>query len=283
MSAQEARRALDRVVGYPLSNLLGKKVTRGLSAGRVQSVAVKLVVDREREIEAFKTEEYWKITALLTPQGLAKLGDFEFPAKVFAKKKGPKPADEKADDKPDAEPKKPKPPKPRRRPSRHRSRKRSKPRSCRKEASPAELDQWQGKSFKAATEADVDAVYNVLNSAAYAVTKIEQKDRNDNAPPPFTTSTLQQAASTRLSMGAQRAMQNAQRLYEGVNLGHEGQVALITYMRTDSTRVSNDALQMVRGAHRQQLTARATCPTSRTSSSPARAPRRPTRRSARPT
>src|SRR5262249_20428423 len=103
VSAQEARRALDRVVGYPLSNLLGKKVTRSLSAGRVQSVAVKLVVDREREIEAFKSEEFWKITALLTPQGLAKLGDIQFPTKVFAKKKGPKPADEKGEDKSDAE------------------------------------------------------------------------------------------------------------------------------------------------------------------------------------
>src|SRR5204863_5350375 len=98
VAAQEARRALDRVVGYPLSNLLGKKVTRGLSAGRVQSVAVKLVVDREREIEAFKSEEYWKITALLTPEGLARLGDFVFPAKVFAKKKGPKPADGKPEE-----------------------------------------------------------------------------------------------------------------------------------------------------------------------------------------
>src|SRR5262245_13332562 len=98
VSAQEARRALDRVVGYPLSNLLGKKVTRGLSAGRVQSVAVKLVVDRERDIEAFKSEEYWKITALLTPEGLARLGDFPYPAKVFAKVKGPRPTDEKPEE-----------------------------------------------------------------------------------------------------------------------------------------------------------------------------------------
>jgi DNA topoisomerase I len=243
VAAQEARRALDRVVGYPLSNLLGKKVSRGLSAGRVQSVAVKLVVDREREIEAFKTEEYWKITALLTPQGLAELGDFVYAAKVLAKKKGPKPADEKTEEpaesveQPDtgeaAEGAEPKP---------------------EKAESPkipvgsflAELDQWQGKSFRTNTEADTDAVYAILDRAEYAVTKIEQKDRNDHAPPPFTTSTLQQQASTRLYMGAQRAMQNAQRLYEGVNLGSEGQVALITYMRTDSTRVSNDALGMVR-------------------------------------
>src|SRR4029079_15482684 len=109
------------------------------------------------------------------------------------------------------------------------------------------LDQWQGKPFQAGTEAEADGIYAVLDRAAYAVSTIEKKNRNDHAAPPFTTSTLQQAASTRLSMGAQRAMQNAQRLYEGVNLGAEGQVALITYMRTDSTRVSNDALAMVRG------------------------------------
>ena len=249
VSAQEARRALDRVVGYPLSNLLGKKVTRGLSAGRVQSVAVKLVVDREREIEAFKSEEFWKITALLTPQGLATLGDIQFPAKVFAKKKGPKPADEKAEDKQDAEPETPETPE-----TADGAEAPETPAKIEKADAPklpegsftALLDQWQGKPFKAATEAEADAVYNVLNAAAYAVTNIEQKDRNDHAPPPFTTSTLQQQANIRLHMGAQRAMQNAQRLYEGVHLGSEGQVALITYMRTDSTRVSNDALAMVR-------------------------------------
>jgi DNA topoisomerase I len=251
VAAQEARRALDRVVGYPLSNLLGKKVTRGLSAGRVQSVAVKLVVDREREIEAFKAEEYWKITALLTPEGLAKLGEFVFPAKVLAKQKGPKPADEKPEDQaadqteaaeetaetPEAA---------------------AEPKPAKAEAPKipegsflALLDQWQGKAFKAGTEAEADAVYAALDRASYAVTKIEQKDRNDHAPPPFTTSSLQQQASIRLHMGAQRAMQNAQRLYEGVGLGAEGQVALITYMRTDSTRVSNDALTMVR-AHVEQ-------------------------------
>lgn len=244
VAAQEARRALDRVVGYPLSNLLGKKVTRGLSAGRVQSVAVKLVVDREREIEAFKSEEYWKITALVTPEGLAKLGEFVFPAKVFAKKKGPKPADDKAEEQPGE---------PAAETTEETPEAAGEPKAAKAEAPKlpegsflAELAQWQGKEFKAGTEAAADAVYNILNAAAYSVTKVEQKDRNDHAPPPFTTSTLQQASSVRLHMGAQRTMQNAQRLYEGVNLGAEGQVALITYMRTDSTRVSNDALQMVR-------------------------------------
>src|SRR5262245_26855498 len=243
VAAQEARRALDRVVGYPLSNLLGKKVTRGLSAGRVQSVAVKLVVDREREIEAFKPEEYWKITALLTPQGLAKLGDFPFPAKVYAKKKGPEPADEKSDEKPDAE----------QEATENSEGAESAPKAEKVEAPRlpegsflAQLAQWQSRPFRSGTEADTDAVYTVLDTAAYTITNVEQEDKLDRPPAPFTTSTLQQQASIRLYMGAQRAMQNAQRLYEGVNLGAEGQVALITYMRTDSTRVSSDAQQMVR-------------------------------------
>jgi len=243
VAAQEARRALDRVVGYPLSNFLSKKVTRGLSAGRVQSVAVKLVVDREREIEAFKSEEYWKLTALLTPTGLAKLGKFDFPAKVLAKKKGEKATDEKqaADTEPDAEI-------PEQADGAEQPRKNE---PSEKQTIPAgsflaELERWQDKPFGAKSETEADAIYAVLNKAAYKVLNIEQKDRNDHASPPFTTSTLQQQASTRMSMGAQRTMQNAQRLYEGVNLGAEGQVALITYMRTDSTRVSNDALSMVR-------------------------------------
>ncbi len=245
VAAQEARRALDRVVGYPLSNLLGKKVSRGLSAGRVQSVAVKLVVDREREIEAFKTEEYWKITALLTVPGLAKLGDYPFPPKVMAKKKGPKPAEEKSEDKAEEQVEVSDQEEGAEGPER------TKPAKVEGPSMPAGsftalLDQWQGKSFNAGTEAEADAVFNFLKSAKFQVTKIEQKDRNDNAPPPFTTSTLQQQANIRLYMGAQRAMQTAQKLYEGINLGPEGQVALITYMRTDSTRVSNDALAMVR-------------------------------------
>lgn len=245
VAAQEARRALDRVVGYPLSNLLGKKVSRGLSAGRVQSVAVKLVVDREREIEAFRTEEYWKITALLTVPGLAKLGEFVFPNKVLAKKKGPK-VDEKAEDeRPDEVPETVEGEEAAEGPEPTRPAKVEGP-EMPEGSFTALLDRWQGKAFNASTEAAADAVYNVLNTAAYKVTGIEQRDRRDNAPPPFTTSTLQQQASIRLYMGAQRTMQTAQRLYEGVNLGAEGQVALITYMRTDSTRVSNDALQMVR-------------------------------------
>ena len=252
VAAQEARRALDRVVGYPLSNLLGKKITRGLSAGRVQSVAVRLVVEREREIEAFKTEEYWRIVALLSPQGLAKLNGFAFPAKVLAKKKGPpKPVpagtspEEAEDDATDA---------PEEAEAAEGAEKSEVGAAGPKADTPkippgsfvAELERYQGAPFKAGTEGVADAAFAALNTATYTIAKVEQKDRNDYASPPFTTSTLQQQANIRLRMSAQRTMQTAQRLYEGVNVGADGLVALITYMRTDSTRVSNDALQMVR-------------------------------------
>lgn len=251
VDAQEARRAMDRIVGYPLSNLLSKKITRGLSAGRVQSVAVRVVVDREREIEAFKTEEYWRITALLAvPTGPKSLDGFVFPSKVLAKKKGAATAnavkltdEQRADDPEGAE-------------SSDISENDSPETAEKAEKTPAqkipngsfvaELTHWQGKEFNASTEEATDTVYSQLNSAAYSIIKVEQKDRNDNAPPPFTTSSLQQQASIRLRMSAQRTMQTAQKLYEGVTLGADGLTALITYMRTDSTRVSDDALRMVR-------------------------------------
>jgi DNA topoisomerase-1 len=229
VQAQEARRVLDRVVGYPLSNLLGKKVTRGLSAGRVQSVAVKLIVDREREIEAFKSEEYWKITALLSPQGTVKFRLDPARAKVYAKKRGDnlkKEAVEPADGEAPAE--------------------KEIPLEVPAGAFLAELARWEGKEFKASNEAEADAAYAVLDRAGYAVTKVEQKDKNEYADPPFTTSTLQQQASIRLRFSTRHTMTVAQELYQGVQLGGEGSVALITYMRTDSTRVSDDALKMVR-------------------------------------
>jgi DNA topoisomerase-1 len=229
VQAQEARRVLDRVVGYPLSNLLGKKVTRGLSAGRVQSVAVKLVVDREREIEAFKTEEYWKITALLSPQGTVSFRLDPARAKVYAKKRGDnlkKDAAESAEGDAPAE--------------------KETALEVPAGAFSAELARWEGREYKASTEAEADAVYAVLDRAAYAVAKVEQKDKKEYADPPFTTSTLQQQASIRLRFSTRHTMSVAQELYQGVQLGAEGAVALITYMRTDSTRVSNDALKMVR-------------------------------------
>ncbi|HEY2783370.1 MAG TPA: type I DNA topoisomerase [Fimbriiglobus sp.] len=243
VKAQEARRAMDRVVGFPLSNLLAKKVTRGLSAGRVQSVAVKLIVDREREIEAFVTEEYWKLTALLSPHGsgVSWTADPK-KEKIYAKKKGDpeKPVDDataaaseaaevdKPEDGAEAPEEKagiPTPP----------------PGSFL-----AELAKWNGATADVKTEADADTILDAIRDVPYVVSKIEQKDRQERAQPPFITSTLQQQASIRLRFPTSRTMQTAQKLYEGIELGKEGQVALITYMRTDSTRVSNDALTMVR-------------------------------------
>jgi DNA topoisomerase-1 len=230
--AQEARRLLDRVVGYPLSSLLGKKVARGSSAGRVQSVALRLVVDREREIQAFKAEEYWKLTALLSPKGTVQLEPKPF---VIVRKSDETTKDKKAADVADTES------------------------VAATESGPppgtftAELAQWNDQRCKdkdgyvfPRDEPTATAVAQALDSAAYSVLKIEQTDRSEKAPPPFITSTLQQTASNRLHFGASRTMQVAQRLYEGVEFGGEGSVALITYMRTDSTRVSNEALTAVR-------------------------------------
>ena len=216
--AQEARRILDRVVGYPLSGLLGKKVVRGSSAGRVQSVALRLVVDREREIEAFKSAEYWKITALLAPTGSLAIAPRPLVI-VPAKTKGVVAEGEEKTAVPEVAP----------------------------GSFLAELAEWAGKKFDAADQATTEAIARALDGAAYAVSKIEQKDRSERPQPPFTTSTLQQQANIRLRFTGDRTMRAAQKLYEGVDLSGEGAVALITYMRTDSTRVSNDALQAVRG------------------------------------
>lgn len=232
VKAQEARRAMDRVVGFPLSSLLGEKVTRGLSAGRVQSVAVKLVVDREREIEAFRAEEYWKITALLAPEGSG-IDWKADPAKskIFAKKKGT--PDDKEGDTPDPE-------------------NGEQPNEKLSIPEPpagtflAELAKWEGQDPKLGTEAEADRVTAIVNQAQFKIEKIEQKDRQERPQAPFTTSTLQQQASLRLRFSVSRTMQTAQRLYEGIDLGSEGTVALITYMRTDSARISPDALRALR-------------------------------------
>ncbi len=244
VQAQEARRAMDRVVGFPLSSLLGEKVTRGLSAGRVQSVAVKLIVDREREIEAFKTEEFWKVAALLAPQS-PKVAYTPNPAKskIFAKKKGVDEAEAEAA--------------PEREPAAEGATESAAPDAAAPEkagipAPPAgtflaELARWDDAEAKITSEAQADAVVAALQGVPFVVTKIEQKDRQERPSPPFTTSTLQQQAINRLRFSASRTMQTAQKLYEGVELSGQGQVALITYMRTDSTRVSNDAIAAVRG------------------------------------
>jgi DNA topoisomerase-1 len=212
VAAQEARRFLDRVVGYKLSPLLRLKVARGLSAGRVQSVAVRLIVDREREIQSFKPEEYWKITALLAPEGKVKKSKA---AKV--KKKAPT-----EDGAPEGKLQVP------------------------EGAFAAELAEWAGKKFEVSSGEEANKIVAALQDASYSVSKVEQKDRLEKPAGPFTTSTMQQQASIRLRYSAKRTMMLAQRLYEGVELGPEGAVALITYMRTDSTRVSADALTACR-------------------------------------
>lgn len=187
VNAQQARRILDRLVGYKISPLLWSKVRSGLSAGRVQSVAVKLIVDREREIEAFVPREYWTIAALL-----GKL--------------------------------------------------RESPSSNAPATFSADLTSHRGEKLEITNEAQANAILADLDGAAYRVSSIKRREVRRNPPPPFTTSTLQQEASRKLKMRVRRAMQVAQSLYEGIDLGgSEGTVGLITYMRTDSTRISDQA------------------------------------------
>jgi DNA topoisomerase-1 len=184
VDAQQARRILDRLVGYKVSPLLWEKVRRGLSAGRVQSVALRLICEREREIRAFVTEEYWTVTAHLH---------------------GAQPP-----------------------------------------VFPANLLKKNGKNIEIGSEAEASAVRADLEKAPFRVDKVQGKERRRYPVPPFITSKLQQEAFKKLRFTVKKTMQVAQRLYEGIELGADGSLGLITYMRTDSTRVSNDALGAVR-------------------------------------
>lgn len=185
VNAQQARRVLDRLVGYLLSPLLWKKIRRGLSAGRVQSVAVRVICEREAEREAFQPEEFWTITANLTGQN---------------------------------------PP-----------------------AFQAKLHEIDGERVTIRTEAETQQVLDTLEGATFAVSQIDQKEKRRSPSPPFITSRLQQDCARKLRFPAKKTMMLAQRLYEGIEIGQEGQVGLITYMRTDSTRISTEALEEVRG------------------------------------
>ena len=176
--AQQARRVLDRIVGYKISPILWKKVKRGLSAGRVQSVAVKLIVDRENEIESFIPEEYWNILATLSKN------DDKFIARFYGK---------------------------------------------------------DGKKIELHKKEEVDEILQNLKNAKYIVTDVKKGEKKRTPAPPFTTSTMQQEASRKLSFPIRKTMQVAQRLYEGVKVEDRGTVGLITYMRTDSTRISEEA------------------------------------------
>jgi DNA topoisomerase-1 len=196
VDAQQARRILDRLVGYGLSPLLWRKVRRGLSAGRVQSVTVRLVVDREREIEAFKTEEYWSLGAEF--EGSVPPGFF---ARLY-----------KIDQKPEA-------------------------RSQKSETN---------NRFLIQNEETANTIVNDLKDKEFALSKIERKLRKRMPYSPFITSTIQQEAARKLRFSAKKTMMVAQQLYEGVELGKEGAVGLITYMRTDSHRVAPEAQEWAR-------------------------------------
>jgi DNA topoisomerase-1 len=182
VNAQQARRILDRLVGYTLSPLLWKKVSRGLSAGRVQSVAVRLIVEREDEIKAFKPEEYWDVEA-----DLKRKGDTE------------------------------------------------------KEKFRAKLEKYQGKPIEMTKRPDADKALAVLKKEKYIVSDIRETKKRKKPYPPFTTSKLQQEAFNKLRFSSVKTMHVAQTLYEGVEIGKEGSVGLITYMRTDSVRISKEA------------------------------------------
>lgn len=184
VDAQQARRILDRLVGYQVSPFLWKPIRPGLSAGRVQTVALRLICEREDEIRAFSEEEYWSITAHLETDGQR----FE-----------------------------------------------------------AKLHQIQGKSFTLHNEAEASAVVADVQGVPWGATEVKRRERRKNPAPPFTTSTLQQEAAKRLRFSARRTMSTAQRLYEGVEVGGRGTTGLITYMRTDSTRVSPVAVDAARG------------------------------------
>jgi DNA topoisomerase-1 len=184
VDAQQARRVLDRLVGYKISPILWDKVRRGLSAGRVQTVALRLIVEREVQIRAFVPVEYWSIHAMLDA-GQPPV----FEAKLFKHK---------------------------------------------------------GEDIEVGNQESADKIVAAVSNAKWQVAGVSQKEKRRNPPPPFTTSKLQQAAYNRLRYTAKRTMSLAQKLYEGVELGEEGSVALITYMRTDSVNVSQDALTQVR-------------------------------------
>ena len=186
VAAQQARRVLDRLVGYKLSPLLWRKIKKGLSAGRVQSVAVRLIVDREREIANFNPEEYWTLTAYL------------------------KPSEEGA-------------------------------------AFAAKLHKFRGEPVNVKNKEAMDEILASLAGAAFRVVEVKRRERRKKPPEPFTTSTLQQEAYRRLNFTTRRTMQVAQELYEGIDLGPElGRVGLVTYIRTDSTRIAQVAQQEAR-------------------------------------
>jgi DNA topoisomerase-1 len=254
VSAQEARRALDRLVGYEVSPLLIKKIPGARSAGRVQTVAVRLIVEREREVRAFSAQDYWRVGAVLSRQEIAAAAKAAYDgfmathraqAAELAGDAGAE-ADDKSEAKSDGEAE----------PTVSGAARKeldallSKHKSFR-----AELFQYAGDRLAISADAVKEKRGTILDAARartivedlrtkpFAVTSVEKKERQDRPRPPFTTATLQQAASSQLRFPAAKTMSLAQKLYEGVDVAGEGQVALITYMRTDSTYLSDQAIQ----------------------------------------
>ncbi len=215
--AQQARRILDRIVGYQISPLLWKKVTRGLSAGRVQSVAVKMIVEKEREISAFKPDEYWLIPAVFTKDLQSDYHQewIDFITPKSEKDKGPTLVQQGEW-------------------------------LAQRQAFKAELHKIGDSKFKASNEADTLKVFRELQQGQFRIANIETKESTSRPSAPFITSTLQQAAANRLGFTAKRTMSVAQQLYEGIDLGSMGSLGLITYMRTDSTHLSPEALTEAR-------------------------------------
>ncbi|WP_100330900.1 type I DNA topoisomerase [Bacillus xiapuensis] len=195
VDAQQARRILDRLVGYNISPLLWKKVKKGLSAGRVQSVALRLIIDREKEIQNFKPEEYWTIDAQFLK------GKHQFQASFYGK---------------------------------------------------------NGKKVSLKSEQEVKEILSAIQGNEFELASVTKRERRRNPAPPFTTSSLQQEAARKLNFRAKKTMMLAQQLYEGIDLGKEGTVGLITYMRTDSTRISDiaqkEAYEYVSSIHGKEYT-----------------------------
>lgn len=219
VNAQQARRVLDRIFGYTLSPLLWQKIKKNLSAGRVQSVALRLVVEREREIQAFVPQEYWSITATLTPEDR----EAPFDAKLVQIGERKVTTPEKETERNGETEKR------------------------------GNGETKDDKGIVIENEQQAKALVAILEAARYSVLKVERGERKRTPPPPFITSTLQQAASRRLGFNPTRTMRIAQQLYEGIDIGAEGTVGLITYMRTDSPRVSEVAQAQAKDFIRQNF------------------------------
>jgi len=215
--AQQARRILDRIVGYKISPLLWKKIARGLSAGRVQSVAVKMVVQREREIRQFEPEQYWLIPAVFSTdlQNDYSRQWHDFAGADKEDKKGPTVAEQNRW-------------------------------LMEHNAFKAELHTIGGEKFQANDKTKTEKVFNALKTAQFKVSSLQTKRSTTRSPGPFITSTLQQTAANRLGFTTKRTMRVAQQLYEGIDLGSMGALGLITYMRTDSTHLSAEAIDSAR-------------------------------------